>query len=201
MGDFAYNETLQRILQKTNAQASLFFNICRKATIMKKNRKGFTLAELLIVVAIIGILAAISIPIFTKQLEKARDAATLANLRNVYAEVQTEYMGLDNPSGGTPKDNYWVNGGRHIFVTYQNGESVIIDAFVQIKSKKTMPQMQKFIKESNLAYKDVLSVYSAVKPGIYELDFTYSPEGTLSSVALKEVSSTFYKYYGDVSAS
>ena len=50
--------------------------------------KGFTLAELLIVVAIIGVLVAISIPIFSKQLEKARDATTLANLRNVYAEVR-----------------------------------------------------------------------------------------------------------------
>ena len=32
---------------------------------MKKNKKGFTLAELLIVVAIIAVLVAISIPIFT----------------------------------------------------------------------------------------------------------------------------------------
>ena len=38
---------------------------------MNKNKnKGFTLAELLIVVAIIGVLVAISIPIFSKQLEK-----------------------------------------------------------------------------------------------------------------------------------
>ena len=40
----------------------------------RKNEKGFTLAELLIVVAIIGVLVAISIPIFTSQLEKSRDA-------------------------------------------------------------------------------------------------------------------------------
>ena len=44
---------------------------------MKKtlhNKKGFTLAELLIVVAIIAVLVAIAIPIFTAQLEKAREA-------------------------------------------------------------------------------------------------------------------------------
>lgn len=56
---------------------------------MKKlNKKhGFTLAELLIVVAIIAVLVAISIPIFTTQLEKSREAVDAANLRAAYAEV------------------------------------------------------------------------------------------------------------------
>ncbi|WP_194610236.1 type IV pilin protein [Clostridium vitabionis] len=54
-----------------------------------RNKKGFTLAELLIVVAIIGVLVAISIPIFTSQLEKSRDAVTLSNIRAAYAEAQT----------------------------------------------------------------------------------------------------------------
>lgn len=58
----------------------------------KLNKKGFTLAELLVVVAIIGVLVAISIPIFTAQLEKARDAVTLANLRSAYAQAQTAYL-------------------------------------------------------------------------------------------------------------
>jgi prepilin-type N-terminal cleavage/methylation domain-containing protein len=58
----------------------------------KLNKKGFTLAELLIVVAIIGVLVAISIPIFTTQLEKSRDAVTLANLRSAYAEAQASYL-------------------------------------------------------------------------------------------------------------
>ena len=55
----------------------------------KLNKKGFTLAELLVVVAIIGVLVAISIPIFTSQLEKSREAVDLANIRSAYAEVQT----------------------------------------------------------------------------------------------------------------
>ena len=55
-------------------------------------KKGFTLAELLVVVAIIGVLVAVSIPIFTGQLEKSRDAVTVANLRSAYAEAQTAYM-------------------------------------------------------------------------------------------------------------
>lgn len=47
----------------------------------KLNKKGFTLAELLIVVAIIAVLVAISIPIFTSQLRKARVAVNQANAR------------------------------------------------------------------------------------------------------------------------
>lgn len=60
-----------------------------------QDKKGFTLAELLIVVAIIAVLVGISIPIFSNQLEKARDAATIANIRNPYAEAMTEYMDPD----------------------------------------------------------------------------------------------------------
>ena len=49
----------------------------------------FKLAELLEAVAIIGVLVAISIPIFTSQLEKSREAVDAANLRAAYAEVTT----------------------------------------------------------------------------------------------------------------
>ena len=54
---------------------------------MQNKSKGFTLAELLIVVAIIAVLVAISIPIFSSQLEKSREATDLANIRSAYAEV------------------------------------------------------------------------------------------------------------------
>lgn len=66
---------------------------------MVKNKKGFTLAELLIVVAIIAVLVAISIPIFTSQLEKSREATDLANVRAVYAEVMAD--ATSNHSMGT----------------------------------------------------------------------------------------------------
>ena len=65
---------------------------------MKKNNKGFTLAELLIVVAIIAVLVAIAIPIFTSQLEKSRDAVTIANLRSAYAEAAATALTADDPT-------------------------------------------------------------------------------------------------------
>ncbi len=54
---------------------------------MKKNNRGFTLAELLIVVAIIAVLVAIAIPVFTNQLEKSREATDASNIRAAYAEI------------------------------------------------------------------------------------------------------------------
>ncbi|MBQ8963959.1 MAG: prepilin-type N-terminal cleavage/methylation domain-containing protein [Clostridia bacterium] len=62
----------------------------------KNNNKGFTLAELLIVVAIIAVLVAIAIPVFTSQLEKSREATDLANVRSAYAEQMAAYLTGDN---------------------------------------------------------------------------------------------------------
>lgn len=62
---------------------------------MKKD-DGFTLAELLIVVAIIGVLVAISIPVFSSQLEKSREATDLANVRAAYAQIMAEAIGTEN---------------------------------------------------------------------------------------------------------
>ncbi len=52
-----------------------------------RKQGGFTLMEMLIVVAIIAVLVAIAIPIFTSQLENSREAADAGNIRGAYAEV------------------------------------------------------------------------------------------------------------------
>ena len=70
----------------------------------KLNKKGFTLAELLVVVAIIGVLVAISIPIFTAQLEKARDGVSIANIRAAYAQAQSAYLTADGKTTDADTD-------------------------------------------------------------------------------------------------
>lgn len=68
-------------------------------TIMKRrplsNRKGFTLAELLIVVAIIAVLVAIAIPIFRTNLEKSREAYDIYTMRQAAsAAIELYYAGV-----------------------------------------------------------------------------------------------------------
>ena len=59
---------------------------------VRERREGFTMAELLIVVAIIAVLVAIAIPVFTTQLNKANAATDLANIRSGYADAQTKAL-------------------------------------------------------------------------------------------------------------
>ena len=56
------------------------------------NKKGFTLMEMLIVVAIIAVLIAIAIPTFASQLNKARVATDEANIRSGYADVMLKIL-------------------------------------------------------------------------------------------------------------
>ncbi len=75
---------------------------------MKREAKGFTLVELLVVVAIIGILAAIAIPQFSQYRKKAYDSTAKSDLRNLisaeeayYADNQV-YVNYSCVDAGTP---------------------------------------------------------------------------------------------------
>ena len=95
------------------------------------NQQGFTLAELLVVVAIIGILVAISVPVFAAQLERSREATDMANVRVAYAEVLTAVNSGDvNESRIVPlkqKEYGW-----------QTPRKVMIGGITEVLAKYTM---------------------------------------------------------------
>ncbi|MDY3781098.1 MAG: type II secretion system protein [Candidatus Faecousia sp.] len=71
-----------------------------------KNSKGFTLMEMLIVVAIIAVLVAIAVPTFTASLNKARVATDEANIRAGYATLMAQMLTSDTT---TIEGNYQLN--------------------------------------------------------------------------------------------
>lgn len=89
-----------------------------------KKKKGFTLAELLVVVAVIGVIVAISIPIFTQQLHKAKVATDWANLRSYYAELQADYISTGKKNSNVSID--WHSNPKYDWtsITRLDGEKI-----------------------------------------------------------------------------
>lgn len=85
----------------------------------KLNKKGFTLAELLIVVAIIAVLVVVSVPIFSSKLEKAREAADVANMRAAKAAAAALYL---SDEGSVSKDNpYYYDADNGVLKSKKDG--------------------------------------------------------------------------------
>ena len=69
-------------------------------------KKGFTLIELMIVIAIIGILAAVAIPMYSDYTRKSRTAEVQQNLAEI---VKMQIIYKEDPNGGAKTRNYGQN--------------------------------------------------------------------------------------------
>ena len=93
-----------------------------QAMLKKHNKKGFTLMEMLIVVAIIAILIAIAIPTFSGSLTSAKEAADNANVRAAYSDAMTKY--LTDPDN---EDQKWTATTTSTMQADYDGETTIGD--------------------------------------------------------------------------
>jgi prepilin-type N-terminal cleavage/methylation domain-containing protein/prepilin-type processing-associated H-X9-DG protein len=80
--------------------------------LFNRHRHGFTLVEMLVVIAIIAVLAAIAFPGYKSMLESSRATQCTANLREIYTGIQgyvQDKNGQYPPSRGVPDNvtNYW----------------------------------------------------------------------------------------------
>ena len=94
---------------------------------MKKNKKGFTLAELLIVVVIIAVLVAISIPIFNNQMKKARLAVNQANARAAFSAAEVAYLDYVSEHGSVSEYNSKYHTVPYLYFTAA-GKGVLNDS-------------------------------------------------------------------------
>ena len=91
---------------------------------LREENGGFTLAELLIVVAIILVLVAIAIPVFTSSLHSSHVAADQANCRSLYADLQADYLGQADKSD-YDYETHLLDGANDI--TFTDGETAHLE--------------------------------------------------------------------------
>ena len=95
------------------------------------NKKGFTLMEMLIVVAIIAVLVAIAIPVFNGALTKSKEAADVANIRAAYAEWQVKML-TENEVVPTDKTALMTSDGTETKLNY--GVEIVPEAIEDYQS-------------------------------------------------------------------
>ena len=102
-----------------------------------QSKKGFTLMEMLIVVAIIAVLVAIAIPVFNGALTKSKEAADVANVRATYAEWQTAML-TENTKAPADKDAFLKgpDNGTAIVLNYLDKLDVKADGTITYSAKK-----------------------------------------------------------------
>lgn len=91
----------------------------------KKGQKGFTLIELMIVIAIIGILAAIAIPQFVTYRQKGYNTQAKAELKSFYTACQGYFANTVQSDCTTAMVSQWYTPSETVTITTTTGQSMV----------------------------------------------------------------------------
>lgn len=93
---------------------------------VREEKGGFTLAELLIVVAILLVLIAIAVPLFTGALGRAEEAVANANQRAAVSEAKADYQ-LNGRSGDITYYYYYDGNGNELTGSGREGDTGVVE--------------------------------------------------------------------------
>ena len=115
---------------------------------------------------------AVSVPVFTSQLEKSRDATTVSNLRSAYAEAQSAYLMYDGKGTSQTVGNATI--------TAASGQVTKID-IANVVTKGVQTGFEGNIQEE-LPFTLPTSPDLGAAANTYTITFNYGTNGQISSV-------------------
>jgi len=112
--------------------------------VLRKNKRGFTLVELLVVVIILGILAAVVVPQFTDHTNDARLASLDTNLAEMRSAIELYYHQHNGMYPGQIRTNGTVAVAANMEQTFRDQLTQFTDIDGNPAPERTDPNVQKF---------------------------------------------------------
>ena len=115
----------------------------------KMNKKGFTLIEMLVVIAIIAVLVSIIVPAVGNSTVKAQAATDAANLRSVAAEIAIDYLADNDLDKAYTMDCKLAGATNCPVVAYLDGEEIVCYVTVGTNTYYTLEQLSTAATDGN----------------------------------------------------